>query len=78
MNKPATGTREWADRTYNIQAGCEHACAYCYAHAMAVRFGRCERARDLLAVLTPRRLMRLRANLYHNPKVRVCCRRWKD
>jgi DNA repair photolyase len=52
--KPATGTREWADRTYNIQAGCEHDCAYCYAHAMAVRFGRCQRG-DVPPVCQDRR-----------------------
>ena len=36
----ATGTREWASHSANVLAGCEHACVYCYAHAMAERFGR--------------------------------------
>ena len=40
MTKPITGTGEWAECTYNIQTGCEHRCAYCYASAMAIRFGR--------------------------------------
>lgn len=35
-----TGTREWASVNYNIQNRCSHGCKYCYACAMAVRFGR--------------------------------------
>jgi uncharacterized Fe-S cluster-containing radical SAM superfamily protein len=35
-----TGTREWAAENVNIQQGCEHDCQYCYAKAMAIRFGR--------------------------------------
>lgn len=40
MNKPITGTREWAEHNENICAGCSHSCLYCYASAMAARFGR--------------------------------------
>lgn len=39
-SKPAHGTGEWAASNVNIQNGCEHDCAYCYAKAMAVRFHR--------------------------------------
>ena len=42
--KTVTGTKEWADRNHNLQTGYEHDCAYCYAGAMAVRFGRCKAA----------------------------------
>jgi len=35
-----TGTREWAEHSANICRGCSHDCGYCYAKAMAVRFGR--------------------------------------
>jgi len=39
--KPISGTREWAAHNANLpQTGCEHDCRYCYARAMAVRFGR--------------------------------------
>lgn len=39
--KSVSGTREWASHNLNLpQTGCEHACRYCYARAMAVRFGR--------------------------------------
>lgn len=31
------GTREWADRSYNICLGCRHGCLYCYARSMAAR-----------------------------------------
>ncbi len=34
-----TGTKEWAERTCNVQVGCEHDCKYCYAKSMAIRFG---------------------------------------
>lgn len=40
VTKLATGTGEWACRNLNIQAGCRNLCRYCYACAMAVRFGR--------------------------------------
>jgi DNA repair photolyase len=43
--KPAHGTGEWAASNVNIQRGCEHDCAYCYAKAMAVRFHRTTPAR---------------------------------
>lgn len=36
-----SGTKEWAAVNKNIQIGCEHNCRYCYARAMAVRYGRC-------------------------------------
>lgn len=31
-----TGTLEWANKTINIAAGCEHNCRYCYAREMLV------------------------------------------
>ncbi len=31
-----SGTKEWADFTYNFQMGCEHDCKYCYARQRAV------------------------------------------
>ena len=34
------GTYEWAHKTANCMEGCRHACLYCYAKALAVRFGR--------------------------------------
>ena len=37
---PAFGTYEWARRTANCVEGCFHDCLYCYAKAMAIRFGR--------------------------------------
>jgi len=42
MSKSKTGTREWAEKNINIQKGCEHDCAYCYARADALRFKRIE------------------------------------
>ena len=39
MAKPKTGTREWSDRSFNLQAGCSHGCLYCYARERALRFG---------------------------------------
>lgn len=38
--RPAHGTGEWAKHNVNIQHGCRHRCAYCYAGAMSIRFGR--------------------------------------
>ena len=40
MSKSKTGVAEWADHHQNIQTGCENACRYCYAEAMAIRFKR--------------------------------------
>lgn len=40
MSKPKTGVAEWAPSSCNIQTGCEHACKYCYAREMAVRYKR--------------------------------------
>jgi DNA repair photolyase len=37
--KSKTGTREWAEKTVNIQRGCANGCRYCYARANALRFG---------------------------------------
>lgn len=39
-----TGTREWAEETRNLYAGCRNGCKYCYARANALRFGRLESA----------------------------------
>ena len=37
-----TGTKEWSDRSLNIQRGCENFCRYCYARFNAVtRFKQC-------------------------------------
>ena len=40
INKPASGTGEWAAHNVNIQTGCEHDCKFCYGKCMAIRFGR--------------------------------------
>ena len=40
LQRPATGTQEWAASNVNIQDGCEHDCRYCYAKTMAIRFKR--------------------------------------
>ena len=40
MEKPAHGTGEWAAHNINFQSGCRNRCGYCYASAMAIRFGR--------------------------------------
>lgn len=40
MAKRISGTKEWARSNVNCVDGCEHNCRYCYARAMAVRFGR--------------------------------------
>lgn len=39
--KKRTGTREWSQRTVNIQRGCEYSCRYCFAREQAIRFRRC-------------------------------------
>jgi len=41
MQGPASGTKEWAAHSVNCILGCGHGCRYCYARAMAVRYGRC-------------------------------------
>lgn len=38
--KRISGTKEWAAHNLNIVQGCGHRCRYCYARAMAHRFGR--------------------------------------
>jgi DNA repair photolyase len=38
--KTITGTNEWANTTRNICNGCRNDCKYCWAKAMAIRFGR--------------------------------------
>jgi DNA repair photolyase len=35
-----TGVGEWAEKSVNIQYGCENNCRYCYARKMAARFNR--------------------------------------
>jgi len=40
MTEKKTGTKEWADRNFNIQKGCPYDCRYCYAKEMAIRFKR--------------------------------------
>ena len=39
-NRAAHGVGEWATSSTNCQQGCSNDCAYCYAKAMSVRFGR--------------------------------------
>ena len=38
--KAVSGTKEWASVNLNIYQGCAHDCHYCFAKAMAIRFGR--------------------------------------
>jgi len=40
VNKRKTGTREWAEFSYNIGTGCSHGCRYCYARSIAKRDGK--------------------------------------
>jgi len=41
MAKRISGTKEWAASNLNLKQNfCEHSCRYCYASAMAIRFGR--------------------------------------
>ena len=40
------GVYEWADHTANFQKGCENACVYCYANAMAFKFKRIDQPAD--------------------------------
>lgn len=37
------GTKEWSVENFNISIGCENDCRYCYAKAMAHRYGRVKR-----------------------------------
>jgi len=39
MAKRKTGTREWAETSFNIGTGCAHDCRYCYARSMSKRAG---------------------------------------
>lgn len=39
MGKNIRGTEEWAETNLNFQKGCRNDCVYCYAKAMAIRFG---------------------------------------
>jgi len=39
-SKKVSGTKEWAASNENVSVGCSNRCKYCYAHAMAARFGR--------------------------------------
>jgi len=38
-----SGIKEWAEHSVNCSTGCSHDCRYCYARAMAARFGRATR-----------------------------------
>ena len=38
MKKEIFGTREWADKNYNVIFGCAHDCIYCYAKNNMIRF----------------------------------------
>lgn len=40
VEKSVSGTKEWASHNENCISGCINDCRYCYAKAMAVRFGR--------------------------------------
>ncbi len=44
--KRVTGTKEWSSHSVNCIMGCSHDCRYCYARAMALRFGRIESVDD--------------------------------
>lgn len=35
--KPAFGTKEWAERNENLIKGCSHDCKYCYAKSMIIQ-----------------------------------------
>lgn len=37
-DRQGTGTREWAEKSFNIGKGCGYGCRYCYARANALRF----------------------------------------
>ena len=37
---------EWCDSSWNPVTGCLHTCPYCYARAIANRFGGCDAAPD--------------------------------
>jgi DNA repair photolyase len=39
MKKPLSGTREWAQKSYNCVIGCSHNCRYCYARQKFIRNG---------------------------------------
>jgi len=41
--KTATGVAEWANKSLNIQKGCEHNCIYCYAKQQLVRVNHVKR-----------------------------------
>ncbi len=34
------GTKEWAEKNYNFQTGCENGCLYCYANAMRAKYAK--------------------------------------
>lgn len=34
------GTKDWSDKSLNIQIGCENDCVYCYAKSIMVRFNK--------------------------------------
>ncbi len=38
MKNKITGTKEWAERNFNIIRGCCHNCLYCYARGNSTRF----------------------------------------
>lgn len=40
MSKKVFGTKEWANETADICKGCSNDCTYCYAKAVAARYGR--------------------------------------
>lgn len=57
--RSGTGTKEWAERTENIQRGCRNDCLYCYAAAMAHRFRLRERSEWALEELTQKAQVRM-------------------
>ena len=40
QTKRAFGTKEWAEKNFNLYSGCANDCTYCYAKAIAIRFKR--------------------------------------
>jgi len=42
-NYNGTGTRQWSNKSINLQTGCEHNCLVCYAKDMAIKFNQIEK-----------------------------------
>jgi DNA repair photolyase len=42
-DKPAFGTKEWAEKNENLISGCSHDCKYCYAKSTAIQYKKRQR-----------------------------------